>query len=119
MEVKQVIIIRKDLKMSKGKMIAQACHAAVSAAEIARKTVPDLYKRWLAIGQKKVVLSAASLEELEDVESAVRRVDSHVAVAKIRDAGLTELEPGTITALGIGPHSSPPVEKITSTLKLL
>ncbi len=119
MEVKQVIIIRKDLKMSRGKMIAQACHAAVSAAEIARKVVPDLYRRWLTNGQKKVALSVASLKELEEVESAVRRVDALIPVVKIRDAGLTELDPGTITSLGIGPHSSPQVEKITSMLKLL
>lgn len=119
MEVKQVIIIRKDLKMSKGKMIAQACHAAVSAAELARQLIPDVYRKWLSVGQKKVVLSASTLEELEEVEAAIKRTDHRVPVAKIRDAGLTELEPGTITALGVGPHSSPQVEKITNTLKLL
>ncbi len=105
--------------MSRGKMIAQACHAAVSAVEIARKMAPDVYRRWLAMGQKKVVLGVSSLDELEQVERHVLKIDPKIPVVKIRDAGLTELEPGTITALGVGPHSSAKVEQLTNKLKLL
>lgn len=62
---KQVIIIRTDLKMSKGKLAAQAGHAAVSAAEEARKKRPEWWEAWLEEGQCKIAVKAKSEEELQ------------------------------------------------------
>ena len=116
LELKQVLILRKDLKMSKGKAAAQASHAAVSAAIKMMRQNPTLFNKWWNGGQMKVVLAVESETQLEEIESRIRR--SGVFVAKINDAGRTQLPPGTTTALGIGPHNQLEIEKITSTLKL-
>ncbi len=116
LELKQVLILRKDLKMSKGKAAAQASHAAVSAAIKMMRQNPTLFNKWWNGGQMKVVLAVESETQLEEIESRIRR--SGVFVAKINDAGRTQLPPGTTTALGIGPHNQLAIEKITSTLKL-
>ncbi|MHA1976062.1 MAG: peptidyl-tRNA hydrolase Pth2 [Candidatus Hodarchaeales archaeon] len=116
LELKQVLILRKDLKMSKGKAAAQASHAAVGAAIKLMRQNPTLFNKWWNGGQMKVVLAVESETQLEDVESRIRRLGAFVT--KINDAGRTQLPPGTATALGIGPHNQMDIEKITSTLKL-
>jgi PTH2 family peptidyl-tRNA hydrolase len=60
LELKQVIILRKDLKMSKGKAAAQASHAAVSSAVKSMKKHPTTFNKWWNGGQMKVVLAVDS-----------------------------------------------------------
>ena len=60
---KQVIVLRTDLNMSKGKMAAQAGHAAVSAAEEARRLHPTWWKAWLSEGQCKIAVKVRSERE--------------------------------------------------------
>ncbi len=116
MRYKQVIVVRKDLGMSCGKLAAQAAHASLEAAEESRRKIPDVYRRWREEGAKKVVVQVNSEEELVKVyQEAIR--NGLVAVI-IRDAGLTELEPGTLTAVGIGPHENEKIDKVTGRLKL-
>ena len=116
-EYKQVIVLRQDIGMSAGKKVAQGAHAAVSAADIARQKTPDNYKKWLNEGQKKVALKVNSEEELIQVYQ--QALSFGLPVYLIQDAGLTELEPGTKTAVGIGPAKSDLIDKITGNLKLL
>jgi len=113
---KQVIILRADLKMSPGKAAAQASHAAVSAAEKARRNHPRWWKEWFESGQRKVVLKTSSKDELLNLEKKAK--DLGLPTALISDMGLTELEPGTITALGIGPAPSNLIDKVTGSLPL-
>jgi len=113
---KQVIILRADLKMSPGKAAAQASHAAVSAAEKARRNHPSWWKEWFESGQRKVVLKTSSKDELLNLEKKAK--DLGLPTALISDMGLTELEPGTITALGIGPAPSNLIDKVTGSLPL-
>jgi PTH2 family peptidyl-tRNA hydrolase len=116
-EYKQVLVIRTDLKMGRGKIAVQVAHAAVSAAEKARKYNPSWWKSWLDEGQKKVVVKVSTLEELLAIhEEAIR---SKFPSEVIRDRGLTEIPPGTVTVVGIGPAPSKAVDKITAHLPLL
>jgi len=113
---KQVIVLRIDLKMSRGKIAAQAGHAAVSAAEEARKRCPGWWKAWMEEGQCKIAVKAESEEELLELERKVKELG--LPSALVTDRGLTELPPGTITCLGIGPAPSDRVDKITGELNL-
>lgn len=113
---KQALVLRADLKMSPGKAAAQASHAAVSSAEEARKRNPSWWTRWIEEGQCKIVLKVNSEAELLSLEKKAK--DLGLPIALISDAGLTELEPGTVTALGIGPAPSNLVDRVTGNLPL-
>jgi PTH2 family peptidyl-tRNA hydrolase len=115
--VKQVLVVRKDLKMGIGKMIVQACHASIEASEEAKKKDPELWVRWREEGEKKVAVKVLSLEELITLEKKCRSY--HLPVALICDRGLTQIPPNTPTALGIGPASEANIDKVTGALKLL
>jgi len=114
---KQVIIIRSDLKMSQGKTVAQAGHAAVSAAEETRKKHPEWWKAWLEEGQCKIAVKAESEEELLKLMRKTKSL--RLPCALICDRGLTELPPNTVTCVGIGPAPSSQIDKITGSLPLL
>ncbi|MFW9771032.1 MAG: peptidyl-tRNA hydrolase Pth2 [Candidatus Thorarchaeota archaeon] len=113
---KQVILIRTDLKMGTGKKCVQSCHASVSAADLVRTTNKPLWKMWINSGQKKVVLKV-NLETLDEIVKELRK--TNIPYFLVKDAGLTQLPPGTTTALGIGPVISKDIDAITKDLKLL
>ena len=114
---KQVIAVRTDLEMSKGKIAVQVAHGSVSAAQQARIYKPDILRAWLREGQKKVAVKVSSEEEL--IELRRQAVNHSLPFALIRDAGMTELPPGTITVLGIGPAKADLIDEVTGELKLL
>ena len=109
-----VIILRKDLKWGKGKMIAHALHAALGALSKADKKIIE---KWNEEGSKKVVLKVYSLKELKKIEKELKK--NKIKYFLVRDAGKTQLRKGTITALGIGPIEEKKIDKITGKLKLL
>ena len=117
MELKQVIIVRKDLKMGSGKLAAQVAHAALLASEKARNKNVEWFKEWFNFGQPKIILKVNSLKELE----AIHKLEqfNHLATAIVIDAGLTQLDAGTATCVGIGPAPISLIDKITGGLKLL
>lgn len=102
--------------MGRGKIAVQVAHAAVTATEKARKHHPSWWQLWLGEGQKKVVVKVSTFEDLLAIyEEAVR---SKLPSDVIRDRGLTEIPPGTVTAVGIGPAPAKKVDKITAHLPL-
>jgi PTH2 family peptidyl-tRNA hydrolase len=114
---KQVIAVRADLKMGKGKLAAQVGHAAVSAAEEARKKHPEWWQAWLKEGQCKVAVKVKDLDELLELQREA--IQMKLPHSLITDRGLTQLPPSTVTCLGIGPAPSIQVDKITGKLPLL
>jgi PTH2 family peptidyl-tRNA hydrolase len=116
-EYKQVIVIRTDLKMGKGKLAAQAGHAAVSAAEDARKRHRIWWEAWLFEGQRKIAVKVEDEKELVELEDAAK--DLGLPNALIVDRGLTQIPEGTVTCLGIGPAPAGLVDRLTGKLKLL
>ena len=113
---KQVIVLRIDLGMSRGKIAAQAGHAAVSASEEAREKWPEWWSGWLEEGQRKIAVRVNSEEELLELERKAKELQ--LPSALITDRGLTELPPGTKTCLGIGPAPSDQIDKVTGNLPL-
>jgi PTH2 family peptidyl-tRNA hydrolase len=101
--------------MGRGKMAAQAAHAAVTAA-LASLSTPD-FRAWLRDGQPKVVLRVGSDEALQAV--AEQAAATGLPVQVIRDAGRTQVAEGTPTCCAIGPAAADRIDAITSGLSLL
>ena len=116
MALKQAIIIRSDLGMGKGKMAGQCAHASVSAYALALSREKEDAREWEDEGQKKIVLKVSGEGELLSLYEKMKR---EVPCALIRDAGKTQLEPGTITCFGAGPAEESVINKYTKDLKLL
>lgn len=117
MEFKQVVVVRKEIKMGIGKLAAQVAHAAVSGAEHVRTSNPSWFMEWLTSGQAKIIVKVQSLEHLMEIKRKAHFLD--LPVVQIQDSGLTQIPTGTITCLGIGPAPSTRIDRITHNLKLL
>ena len=131
METKQVIVIRKDLNMRKGKMIAQGAHASMKVIldtminleghdniKILNMDEKEPLYYWINEIFTKIVVGCDSEEELLILERDAEH--SGLRTALIEDAGKTEFNGvPTYTALAIGPDESDKIDKITGHLKLL
>jgi len=133
---KQVIIIRKDLNMRKGKMIAQGAHASMKVIfdrmspwetfdedgniiERSLRLRPNSpMNKWINGIFKKIVVGAENLQELTEAYQAAKQAGIPCSI--IEDAGLTEFGGQiTITAVAIGPDDPEKIDKITEKFKLL
>ena len=114
MTYKQVILIRQDLKLPKGKACAQSAHASVDAV---LKADSSLVKKWRSEGMAKIVLKVANEKEL--ISFFQKAKDGGIACSLITDAGKTVVEPGTKTCVGIGPDEEEIIDSLTKDLKLL
>lgn len=131
-EVKQVIVMRKDLGMRKGKMIAQGSHASLgSLLKMARREESDdgvkiefnfpadsVLDKWLNGIFTKVCVYVESEQDLDEIKAKCEAAG--IPNSLILDAGLTEFHGvPTKTCLGIGPWWSSEIDKITGSLPLL
>ena len=116
-DYKQVLVFRADLKMSKGKIAAQAGHAAVSAAQDAFVHHKKWWEAWLFEGQRKIAVKVQNEKELGELEAAAD--DLGLPHALIVDRGLTENPEGTVKCLGIGPAPAQKIDRLTGKLQLL
>jgi peptidyl-tRNA hydrolase, PTH2 family len=126
MEHKQVIVLRKDLNMRKGKMVSQGAHAAMRAILAEAQRDGDFLKipldarnePWLLGRFKKICVSVNSEAEL--LELHAKALAAGLISALIQDAGLTEFGGvPTYTALAVGPDAEDKVDLITKHLPLL
>jgi PTH2 family peptidyl-tRNA hydrolase len=111
--MKQAIVARTDLGMGTGKLAAQVAHASLSAYEDADDRTR---KAWKGEGQKKVVLKGSGEDELFELADKAEREGLPNAI--IRDAGHTQLDPGTATTVAIGPGDDEIVDRVTGHLSL-
>ncbi len=116
-EYKMVLVIRAELRLTAGKAAAQAAHAAVMLTLSAQRRHADVLDRWLGEGQKKIVLTAPTLDDMEQLSSQARA--RGLPCVWVEDAGLTEVAPGTRTCLGIGPALASALDAVTGSLDLL
>lgn len=114
---KLVVVVRGDLKLSPGKLSVQVAHAAVTCAIEAKRNKERWFKAWYGEGQKKVVVKAKDLKDLYELKETAKGLE--LTTSLIEDAGLTEVPPGTVTCLGIGPGPNAELDKVTGDLPLL
>ena len=112
--MKQIIIVRSDLKMGKGKMAAQVAHASVDAT---LKAGADVMKDWRKDGMGKIVVKIENQDKLYKYIQHAK--DAGLITAIISDAGRTQLEPGTVTCGAIGPGDDEKIDKICKDLSLM
>ena len=118
-----IVVIRKDLKNTKGekprsgKIISQACHSVLGfvwsnleGRKISFK-LSDVQYNWYRTGQTKIALASKSEEEFLNIvkESKKKGLETHM----ITDAGRTEFDGPTVTAVSIGPDYSDKIDEVT------
>ncbi len=120
-EYKQVIVVRNDLRLSKGKLAVQVAHASatciIKIIKAKDKTWEEWLWSWIEEGQKKVVVKVKDLDELKNVLVEAERLG--LPTSFIIDAGKTEIPSGTPTCVGIGPAPANIIDKITGKLPIL
>jgi len=116
-EIKQVIVVRKDIKMGAGKIASQVAHASLMSFLKVNKTDKEIAKKWLDTGEKKIIVKTTSYDEFNEIKKALS--EKRIPFEVIIDKGLTQVEPGTETAIGIGPFYEKKIDEVTSKLKLL
>ena len=116
MELKQVIVVRTDLNMGRGKIAAQASHAAIQSMLKTKGKFPDYVDVWMTSGMPKVVLKVNSLKEMM---SLFQKMKKTVPCAVISDAGRTQIKAGTKTCFGCGPVITSEIDPFIKELKLL
>lgn len=117
-EVRLAICIRKDLKMTKGKTVAQSCHATLACFRSLSQSVQGIkiINKWINRGQAKITLQIENEEHLEELWLKAKELG--VMACPIRDAGRTQVDPGTVTVIGLGPAPKSVLDQITGGLKL-
>ena len=114
--MKQVIAVRTDLKMGKGKIAAQVGHACVLGAEAVRKSNFDWFSEWWH-GMEKVVVKVEGSKQLEELKQDA--IALRVPWAEVTDAGRTQIAPGTTTCISFGPGPDDLIDRVTGDLKLM
>ena len=112
--MKQVMIVRTDLKMGKGKIAAQCCHGAIGAY---KKSPKDKVKKWEKEAYAKVVCKVKTLEELEELKAIADK--KGIANFLVVDAGRTQIPESSVTVLALGPDEDKILDEVTGDLKLL
>lgn len=113
--MKQVLIIRQDLKMGKGKIAGQCSHGAIKSYLLTDKDKRELWDN--EYDYTKIVCKVKSLPELLHYQDeCIKRNIPHFLV---KDKGRTQIPEDTITCLAIGPEYNSILDEFTSDLKLL
>ena len=117
MNTKLVYCVRTDLKMGKGKIAAQCCHATLGILEENIKRKNPVWSKWKDLGQAKIVVKIKSEREMFQLQRKANemKIPSHI----VCDAGHTQVESGSNTVLVIGPDYDNRLNMVTGHLKLM
>ena len=122
-DLKMVLVVRRDLKMSAGKMAAQCCLGCVGVVmdvineqHMNQRNMREILRIWRRDGEKKIVLQCQSESELMGLrdKAVVHQLPHYLVV----DAGHTQIPSGSKTVLAIGPYPSVDIDAVTKDLKL-
>ncbi|KAG8178817.1 hypothetical protein JTE90_015370 [Oedothorax gibbosus] len=116
-DLKLVLVVQNGLKMGKGKIAAQCSHASVMAFQHCSARNPQILKKWVKSGQRKVVVKVEDEEQMLDL--AVKAKRAGLVTSIVCDAGRTQIPSGSKTVLGVGPGNEQLIDSITGHLKLL
>ena len=116
-EYKMVIVTRKDLKLSPGKLAAQVAHAAVFCALETKKKNLKWFRKWMSQGGKKAIVKVEGVDDFYLIKRKANELKLSAFI--VSDAGHTEVPEGTITVLGVGPGPDNLIDQITGSLQLL
>ena len=84
---------------------------------LSKKIIPRIFERWRSNGSRKVVLKVDDLDHLKELQDIADK--ANIVTHIVRDAGLTEVEPGTLTVLGLGPCPNRSLDAICGELESL
>ena len=115
--IKQVIVMRTDLNMRRGKSVSQGAHGSVMGV-LALPSNDKYRRKWLKDGMTKITVKCPSLEELIALQLEAEKLN--IPVVKVTDAGLTEFNGvPTDTCIVLGPYLADEINRVTGDLKLL
>ena len=112
-----VLVTRKDLSLSKGKLAAQCGHAAVECALKAKRDCPRQLESWRNDGARKIVVAAPHLDALKRMFGEAQAAG--IVADMVRDAGHTEIPAGTVTVVGLGPGPRHSIDALTGSFSLV
>lgn len=115
---KMVLVVNTSLKMGKGKITAQCCHAAVGCYKKAKRHTPEGLRAWENTGCAKIAVKCPSEEEMTG-EIMAKAAQKGIPYCLIEDAGRTQIAAGSRTVIGLGPAPVRLFDDITSHLKLM
>ncbi|KAL5032512.1 hypothetical protein BDV3_001069 [Batrachochytrium dendrobatidis] len=116
---KMILLVRIDLGMTKGKVAAQCCHAALAAYLIAKSKnsqTREWLKAWERLGQAKITLKCPDEATMLDMQKKARSIG--LPAKSICDAGHTQIAAGSRTVLAIGPGPVDLVDQVSGEFKL-
>ncbi|KAJ8132480.1 hypothetical protein O1611_g1146 [Lasiodiplodia mahajangana] len=111
--------------MTKGKIAAQCSHATLACFKTLSRAASRnptsaearILQRWERFGQAKIAVQIKSQDELLTLMGKARSLG--ITAEVIQDAGRTQIDPGSLTVLGVGPAPRSLVDQVTGGLKLL
>ncbi|KAL7712858.1 peptidyl-tRNA hydrolase [Entamoeba marina] len=116
-DYKMMLCVRMDVPMGVGKKCAQCGHAAVGCYQVSMEKAPQNIIKWQNLGEKKICVKIQNMEEWNHIVETCKELG--ILYYEVKDAGKTQVAPGTKTVLGIGPGPGMLIDVVTGHLNLL
>ena len=111
--MKQVMVVRTDLKMRKGKLAGQVAHASLKSYQ---NTPSKIREEWDNTDYTKIILKCNNIEEIYNLQEKADK--EGISNFIVHDQGRTQIPQNSVTCIGIGPDTGKKIDKIVKHLKL-